>query len=368
MSIKTRLGEADTVDKDEWIGSRRRILQTMVGVAGVFALLLLGAVLIADRQGSAETDRAIVITLLTGCVIAWLLARFNQVTLGTHLFFVLLALLTLWASVSVGPGTTSAAVATLFLPIVGATLLLPARWSFAYASLALLVYGVLMITAPRERPDSVGAMVGQYGIQFILYSAYFFIVALLAYLAATRLDRSLAASRRDNAQLAALHESLEQQVAARTVSLQSALCDVQEREARLSEALEHLQQSEMTVRELSAPVLPVLPGVLVLPLIGAVDSARAAVMAEQALRAITERRTRYLVLDVTGVPIIDTQVAALLLRTAEAVRLLGARVVLVGIRPEVAQTLVTLQIDLGGIDVAGDLQQALGALQQHVGR
>lgn len=152
------------------------------------------------------------------------------------------------------------------------------------------------------------------------------------------------------------------------VSLQSALRDVQEREARLNEALEHLQQSEMTVRELSAPVLPVLPGVLVMPLIGAVDSTRAGVMAEQALRAVTERRMRYLVLDVTGVPIIDTQVAALLLRTAEAVRLLGARVVLVGIRPEVAQTLVTLQIDLGSIDVAGDLQQALGALQQHGGR
>lgn len=336
---------------------RGRILQVMALVAGGFALALLLLVLASSDRTALGRDLAVLGTLLTICGTVWFFARQGHIAAGAHILFVTLALLTLAASLD--NGATSAAVPTLFLPIVGATLLLQARYSFAYAGLALVVYLALNIFDAQSRPAGFAELVGQFGVNTTLYIAYFFITALLSYLAADKLTRALEASRNDNAQLNELRDSLEQQVAARTASLQAALSEVKERETRLATALSDLEASEATIRELSAPVIPVLPGVLVMPLSGAVDSRRAEVITQQALQAVEERAARQIVFDVTGVPVIDTQVAQLLLRTAAAVRLLGAQATLVGIRPEVAQTLVALQVDLTSIRVGGDLQQAL---------
>lgn len=149
---------------------------------------------------------------------------------------------------------------------------------------------------------------------------------------------------------------------ARTASLQEALQAVEQRESHLRKALEELRASQQTVREMSAPVVPVLRGVLVAPLVGAVDAERARELTENVLGAVTEQHARYVIFDITGVPVVDTQVAQVLLQTTAAVKLLGARAMLVGIRPEVAQTIISLGLDMGTLTTYPDLQEAIAWL------
>ncbi len=129
-----------------------------------------------------------------------------------------------------------------------------------------------------------------------------------------------------------------------------------------------LATQEETLRELSTPLIPLADGLVIMPLIGSIDSRRAQQVIETLLEGVTANQARMVILDITGVPIVDTQVAAALLRAAQAVNLLGAQVVLTGIRPEIAQTLVGLGVDLSRITTRGSLQSgiayALGRDQQ----
>jgi len=152
---------------------------------------------------------------------------------------------------------------------------------------------------------------------------------------------------------------LEQTVGERTAALRDSLAEREQTLSDLREALDARDQLNATVRELSSPVLPVLDGVLVMPLIGVIDSARASFVMQTLLQAIEVHRAHSVLIDVTGVPLIDTMVAAALLNAASAVRLLGAEPMLVGIRPELAQTLVGLGIDLSQLITHANLQSGL---------
>jgi anti-anti-sigma factor len=114
-----------------------------------------------------------------------------------------------------------------------------------------------------------------------------------------------------------------------------------------------------TLRELSSPVIPVFEGIIVLPLIGNIDTQRATQVLEGLLDGIERYRARVVLLDVTGVPIVDTSVANHLLQAAQAARLLGAEAVLVGVRPEVAQTMVQLGVAHTGLTTRADLQSGV---------
>ena len=120
-----------------------------------------------------------------------------------------------------------------------------------------------------------------------------------------------------------------------------------------------IQAQQEAIRELSTPVLQLRPGLLILPIVGVIDSLRARQITEQLLRSIRTNRARAVVLDVTGVPTVDTQVANHLVQTVEASRLMGAQVIVTGLSPEVAQTLVILGVDLGKMRTLGDLQSGV---------
>jgi rsbT co-antagonist protein RsbR len=122
---------------------------------------------------------------------------------------------------------------------------------------------------------------------------------------------------------------------------------------------ETIRAQEAALAELSTPLIPISDQVMVMPLIGAVDSRRAQQVLEALLEGVASSRALIAILDITGVPVVDTQVANALLRAAQAVKLLGAQVVLTGIRPEVAQTLVGLGADLSGIVTCGSLQTGI---------
>jgi rsbT co-antagonist protein RsbR len=107
------------------------------------------------------------------------------------------------------------------------------------------------------------------------------------------------------------------------------------------------------------PVIPVSTNTLVMPLVGALDSARLRQVQEQSLQALERTSAHTLVLEITGVSIVDSQVAQGFLMTVRSARLLGAEVMLVGVRPEVAQTIVGLGIELDDVHTFSDLQTAL---------
>jgi anti-anti-sigma regulatory factor len=144
--------------------------------------------------------------------------------------------------------------------------------------------------------------------------------------------------------------------------LASMLVDVTERK-RAEKALrqsivleETIQAQNAVLAELSTPLIPISDQIVAMPLIGSVDSRRAQQVIETLLQGIATTGAKVAILDITGVPVVDTQVADALIRAAQAVKLLGAQVVLTGIRPEVAQTLVGLGTDLRGIVTRSSLQ------------
>jgi rsbT co-antagonist protein RsbR len=120
-----------------------------------------------------------------------------------------------------------------------------------------------------------------------------------------------------------------------------------------------IREQQDAIRELSTPVLQVRERLLILPIIGAVDSRRARQLTEQLLGAIQANRARVVVIDITGVATIDLQVANHLVQTVEAARLMGASAIITGLSSKIAQTLVDLGVDLGMMRTAGDLQGGL---------
>jgi rsbT co-antagonist protein RsbR len=125
------------------------------------------------------------------------------------------------------------------------------------------------------------------------------------------------------------------------------------------------QQSEML--ELSTPVVKLWDGVLALPLIGTLDSHRTSVVMETLLQRIVDTNSQVAIIDITGVPTVDTLVAQHLLKTVAAARLMGAECIVSGIRPQIAQTIVHLGVDLTGIVTKASLADAFAVALRHLG-
>lgn len=160
-------------------------------------------------------------------------------------------------------------------------------------------------------------------------------------------------------QLAQANQALEDRVAERTAALQAALAESEQRQAALAAALAENERQRREIRALSVPILAVRDDMLVMPLIGALDGERLALAQQRALQSIEQSRAQSLLVDVTGVPFLDQAAADGLIALARSVRLLGARLTLIGVSPEVAQTIVGLGIALGDIRVARDLRDAV---------
>ncbi len=137
----------------------------------------------------------------------------------------------------------------------------------------------------------------------------------------------------------------------------------------------HLRENLITtqqrlIEELSTPIIPLTDDILILPLVGSIDNRRAQQIIQALLKGIENQRAQIVIVDITGVPKVDSGVANYLMQAAQAVRLLGAEAVLVGITPQVAQVFISLDVDLGGIVTRSDLQSgieyALGQIGLHI--
>lgn len=130
-------------------------------------------------------------------------------------------------------------------------------------------------------------------------------------------------------------------------------------ETYIAASMEALKRHQMAIHELSTPVIKVHERVLLLPLIGTIDTSRAMRVMESVLMRVVEEQARVLIMDIAGVAVVDTRVAHHLLQTTEAVRLLGASTILTGIRAQVAQTLVQLGVDLSTMHTRANLEEGL---------
>src|SRR6058998_1046408 len=148
--------------------------------------------------------------------------------------------------------------------------------------------------------------------------------------------------------------------AANRIATTVAVGFVQERERTIREQQE-------AIRELSTPVLQVRDRLLILPIIGVIDRHRARQLTEQLLRGIRANRAKVVVIDVTGVAAMDANVANHLVLTVESARLLGATVIVTGLSPEIAQTLVKIGVDLGKMNTVGDLQGGIEEAERLLG-
>jgi len=128
-----------------------------------------------------------------------------------------------------------------------------------------------------------------------------------------------------------------------------------------------IRQQQEAIRELSTPVLQVRERLLILPIIGLIDPLRARQLTEQLLRGIRTNRAKVVVIDLTGVAAMDSNVANHLVQTVEASRLLGATVIVTGLSPEIAQTLVTIGVDLMKMNTVGDLQGGIEEAERLLG-
>jgi len=173
------------------------------------------------------------------------------------------------------------------------------------------------------------------------------------------LGRSLFVKYEDDVQL--LHRVLDAyEPAANRIANTVGVNFVQERERVI-------RQQQEAIRELSTPVLQVRERLLILPIIGVLDSQRARQLTEQLLRGIRFTRAKVVVIDITGVPTIDSTVANHLVQTVEASRLMGASVIITGLSSEIAQTLVTIGLDLSKMNAVGDLQGGIEEAERLLG-
>lgn len=130
-------------------------------------------------------------------------------------------------------------------------------------------------------------------------------------------------------------------------------------EQDLRAKLEFIQKQQQVIRSLATPIIQVWDDVLTMPMVGMVDSARAADVMERLLQEVVKTRARFTIIDITGVDAMDTATASHLLKLMHALRLLGAEGIITGIQPAIAQTIVGLGVELAGIKTLGSLRDGL---------
>ncbi|MER7192593.1 STAS domain-containing protein [Streptomyces flaveolus] len=135
----------------------------------------------------------------------------------------------------------------------------------------------------------------------------------------------------------------------------------------LSEGQALIDRQRLQLLEVATPVIKLWDGIVAVPLIGTLDSARSQVVMETLLESVVEQQARYAILDITGVPTVDSLVAQHLMKTVAAARLMGAECIVSGIRPAIAQTMVHLGLDLGTVVTRASLADALGYVLHQLG-
>ena len=158
------------------------------------------------------------------------------------------------------------------------------------------------------------------------------------------------------------------QDAERTRQLEEMLSLTQAQARRLEEALDTIRNQQRSIAELSTPILQLWDDVLAMPIIGVVDTRRSLDIMEKLLLEVASRQSRFVILDITGVEVVDTKTADHFIKVTQAARLLGANCIVSGIRPAVAQTLVEIGVDMSALETVSTMKDALRECLRRMGR
>ncbi|MCS6880998.1 MAG: STAS domain-containing protein [Oscillochloridaceae bacterium] len=344
---------------DEDVQRRGRILNILALGLIILSLVYVPISLIT---GYALLRIGQLLTMAIVAGIAFWLGRSGRVTVGAYLLIGVM----IYAVASSIPGRFFSANILFFtiLPVLFAGVLLtPIHiWNVLIITVAIITFRVSQL--PPGIRYSMSWNTTFYNAPLLLFA-----VALVSFLnarATVQTLRQLAAARAEaetaNQALTASNATLETRVEERTVALRQALEEQRAIATQLQASLATQQELNRVIASLSIPVIPISAGTLVAPIIGNLDTERARLLLTTLLAQVEATRARTVVLDITGVAVVDDQVAAALLQAASAARLMGAETVIVGIRPEVAHTLVHLGADLSHLHTAATLQDALQAL------
>jgi rsbT co-antagonist protein RsbR len=165
----------------------------------------------------------------------------------------------------------------------------------------------------------------------------------------------------DNSPLASLYAGINDMIAALGREQEKS----QEYQQELEGKLATIERQRIAIQELSTPIMEVWDGVLCVPVVGLMDTARSSEMTSALLRAVVEKSARCAIIDITGIDVMDTRTVDHFVRMAKAVRLLGSECVLTGMNPHIAQTVVHMGLDLSNVITHRNLRDAL---QQYVGQ
>lgn len=323
----------DIKHSDPHLRRRGRLLAIIL-----LAMLPLGAVLMPV---GFLTPTPLISMSITGICLAIFVGNLVMVHRGAVTsagwFFILAVIAGVTASIAMGAAIMS--VFFLVLAIITASLVLPPSQIWWVMLIALGATGIATLFAPQVLSDPTSQYTLIYGVLVLITSTF------LAALGAQATDTAL--------QAAEANEKSAAEAQARA-----------ERQAHdLSAQAEALQRAEQRLQDLVAtletPTVPLVEGILLAPLVGSIDSRRAQTLTERLLRDISAQRIQLLILDIAGVTLMDTAVAQTLLHVAQAVRLLGCRVVLTGVAPVVAMTLTQLGSDLGELQSFRSPQEVL---------
>lgn len=249
----------------------------------------------------------------------------------------------------------------LLISVSLASVLLPPRQIWIILGLCLAGIAGVLAGVPAETRTAINLNLALAHLTILLIVSAFisFIGARSLSSALRAADEARTHAEEVSQQLSVANATLEERVEERTAAYRRLADELRAAVAQLEESLKAQQRLNQMVEELAAPVIPVRDDTLVIPLIGSIDTNRVQQLLASALRSLEQTRARILVIDVTGVAVIDSHVAAALIQVARAARLMGAETILAGIRPEVAQTLVSLGAGLNEMRTAATLQSAL---------
>lgn len=336
-----------------------RLARNVAIISGCLMVMALLFVPVSFLQETPGSSLAAIAVGAIASLIAFITARAGRPLAGSTVLIAAITLAICSTLLSATPQSNVPFYLAIAVGVAGATLRSRQIW-WALAGILAVLWGALLLP-PRTY------LAAMQGLNNAIGSSLFLIMmTVLSYLSAASAERALraagkasAAMRQAQAELEQANRSLEARVEERTAALSATLEQQRAQAEELAQSLAAQQRLSKMILDLSLPIIPISDHVLIVPLIGNIDTLRASQLLDSVLGEFERRRARVLVLDVTGVAIVDTAVAQALLRVADATRLLGGTTVLVGIRPEVAQTLVGLGVDFRNLRTAASLQEGL---------
>ena len=332
------------IDEDR---ERRRALfvniaQVSAGIAAAGSIAYAVAYFaLPFRPWQVAVSFGLLFSVAPAILIARWLAQRGYLEAGAFLFAI-------YPTLSIGgivifmPATFPWAAVTLVVLIILMGMILDPRAAYVVAIGGGVLYWILnglirrQLVTPLDVPEIIVLIVGG-----LFYLLVFLLVAFLSWLATSGLKQALKESRQRADEL--------QEASQRQAQM---LAKLEERTAEQARLL-------ALVEELSTPVIPIFEDTVALPLVGSIDSRRAMRITANLLEGISQRRAKIAIIDITGVPTVDTAVVNSLMQAVRAAELMGCQVVLTGIRPEIAHTLVTLGVDLGEVVTLRNLQSGI---------